>query len=53
MEKDKIKPFIEESSFATLFPKYREVYLKEIWSHLTKVLDQHVSHRRHPKSKNA
>jgi len=41
LEKDKIKPFTEESSFATLFPKYREVYLKEIWSHLTKVLDQH------------
>ncbi|KNZ57853.1 KRR1 small subunit processome component [Puccinia sorghi] len=41
LEKDKIKPFTEESSFATLFPKYREVYLKEIWSHLTKILDQH------------
>ncbi|KAI7960981.1 hypothetical protein MJO28_001470, partial [Puccinia striiformis f. sp. tritici] len=37
-DKEKIKPTTEESSFATLFPKYCEVY-----SHLTKVLDQHVS----------
>ncbi|POW19473.1 hypothetical protein PSHT_04599, partial [Puccinia striiformis] len=35
-DKEKIKPTTEESSFATLFPKYCEIY-----SHLTKVLDQH------------
>lgn len=35
-------PFLEESSFATLFPKYREVYLREIWGHVTSALDKHV-----------
>ncbi|KAI0219398.1 ribosomal RNA assembly protein krr1, partial [Massospora cicadina] len=34
-------PFLEESSFATLFPRYRENYLREIWPHLTEVLDKH------------
>ncbi|KAI1304274.1 Ribosomal RNA assembly protein mis3 [Mortierella claussenii] len=33
-------PFTEESSFATLFPKYRESYLKEVWSHVTRALDK-------------
>lgn len=33
--------FLEESSFATLFPKYREVYLREIWGHVTTVLEKH------------
>lgn len=34
--------FTEESSFATLFPKYREKYLREVWSAVTKALDPHV-----------
>lgn len=37
------KPFLEESSFATLFPKYREKYLREVWSAVTQALDAHVS----------
>jgi ribosomal RNA assembly protein len=31
---------LEESSFATLFPKYRENYLRQVWPVVTKALDQ-------------
>lgn len=31
---------LEESSFATLFPKYREAYLRQVWPVVTKSLDQ-------------
>lgn len=33
--------FLEESSFSTLFPKYREVYLKSSWPFITKTLEKY------------
>lgn len=33
-------PFLEESSFMTLFPKYRERYLRDSWPLITKALDK-------------
>jgi ribosomal RNA assembly protein len=33
--------FLEESSFATLFPKYRETYLREAWPSITRSLEKY------------
>lgn len=51
IDKWKIEPFnkednpggcmLEESSFATLFPQYREQYLKQVWPEVKDVLGEH------------
>ena len=37
-EDNKGGPFLEESSFATLFPAYREKYLRQVWAMVTRSL---------------
>eukprot|EP00122_Pirum_gemmata_P004367 Pgem_evm1s3965 len=40
-EEDNKSALLEESVFATLFPKYREKYLREIWPAVTTALKEH------------
>nr|QBH74109.1 hiv-1 rev binding protein [Thermobia domestica] len=40
-KEDMRHPLLEESSFATLFPRYREHYLRECWPLVQKTLDEH------------
>ncbi|PXF49448.1 KRR1 small subunit processome component [Gracilariopsis chorda] len=38
---DSSGPFLEQSSFATLFPQYREAYLKQVWKVVKSQLEKH------------
>ena|SRR3990167_49836 len=38
---DMANHLVEESSFATLFPKYREKYLRDVWPQVTRTLKTH------------
>jgi ribosomal RNA assembly protein len=40
LPEDNKYPLLEESSFATLFPKYRENYLKQVWPLVIQALDK-------------
>eukprot|EP00038_Savillea_parva_P026178 m.51973 g.51973 ORF g.51973 m.51973 type:complete len:397 (+) comp7347_c0_seq1:149-1339(+) len=40
-EMGKKNPLIEETSFSTLFPRYREHYLRQWWPQVTATLKQH------------
>lgn len=39
-KEDNPSGLLEESSFATLFPKYREKYLREVWPSVTRALKE-------------
>lgn len=34
-------PFLDESSFAIMYPEYREKYLREVWKAVVNALDKH------------
>jgi hypothetical protein len=40
-KEDMKNPLTEESSFAVLFPAYREKYLREAWPQVTSLLKEH------------